>query len=281
MLACTSCADERFAEEQMAAPPLFEIANSKGEVEGWMLGTIHSLPDGTDWRTDEIERVLNLADTLYVEVANLDDSTYLQQTFINLATTPGQPMLTSRIRPSQREELRDLVARSSYSIEDFNSIETWAAALMLARVSSFGEAENGVDLALLSEFPSESVFEFEGAEKQLGIFDQLDERDQRDLLQAVVEDTRLAEVEPDRLAKAWFTGDTQALVTATTTGMMGDPELRAALLVQRNVDWVEQLRPVLDASARPLIAVGAGHLVGDDSMIDLLVDRGYTLRSLH
>ena len=38
------------------SPPFYEISNANGEVEGWMLGTIHALPDGVNWRTPAIDQ---------------------------------------------------------------------------------------------------------------------------------------------------------------------------------------------------------------------------------
>ncbi len=77
---------------------------------------------------------------------------------------------------------------------------------------------------------------------------------------------------------AWKTGDLSALEKSSGAGLLADPELRAALLTSRNEAWMSHLLPILDRSERPLIAVGAAHLLGEDGLPALLAREGYTVR---
>jgi uncharacterized protein YbaP (TraB family) len=54
------------------------------------------------------------------------------------------------------------------------------------------------------------------------------------------------------------------------------PKMHDLMLTQRNNRWVEII-PTKVADAPTLIAVGAGHLIGEDGLIKLLRDKGYTL----
>ena len=49
------------------------------------------------------------------------------------------------------------------------------------------------------------------------------------------------------------------------------------LLTNRNAKWVPQIEAMLDAPGTKLVAVGAGHLAGPDSVIKMLRDKGYTV----
>ena len=278
LLAMSGCADA--PERDEADPPLYRIIGSDGSIEGWMLGTIHALPDGVRWRTKGVERVIRNADYLVVEIAALDDREGLTRTFRELATTPGQPHIYDRVDSASLAALSRLISRSDYSPEDFSSTETWAVSLMLAQLSATGKTANGVDKAVIRDFGGRDVREFEGGAEQLGIFDSLPEKEQRDLLKGVLEETEVAERDPGRLSRAWISGDETALEEATLTGIMADPELRNALLVARNERWTAQLLPMLNAPERPLIAVGAGHLVGDDSLPAMLKTHGFTVERI-
>ncbi|GMN01526.1 TraB/GumN family protein [Erythrobacter sp. MTPC3] len=275
VLALAGCSEAPQDGPVDADPLLYEIIGTDGAVEGWMLGTIHSLPDGIRWRTPAITQAIDDADYLIVEVAALEDGEAIARTFAQLATTPGQAQLAERIDPALHGELDALIDRSSYSAEDFSATETWAAALMLARVEATGEPANGVDRAIIRDFTGRQVREFEGATMQLGIFDSLPEADQRDLLEGVLREVETLRNRPDRLHSAWLSGDTSVLEEATRTGIMADPELHTALIVERNFRWAEMLQDDLKAAPRPLIAVGTGHLVGPDSLAVLLEKRGY------
>ena len=243
-----------------------------------MLGTIHLLPDGVAWRTKDIDRIVSEADLLFVEISDMGNQEALGRIFVDLGTSQGLPALAQRVPPSKRERLAELIARSGYSPTDFTGIETWAAALILTQSENLGEAENGVDRAILNDFSGREVREFEGAYAQLSIFDRLEEEDQRVLLTSTVQDADQAEAEAQRLLEAWLEGDEATLEEATVTGALKDQQVRDALLVDRNTAWIGKLVPVLRGSAKPLVAVGAAHLVGDDGLPALLEKRGYTVR---
>lgn len=283
LLALAGCSDA--SDESRSVPdvdPLvFEITNANGDVEGWLLGTIHALPDGTQWRTPAIEGTISKADLLLVEVARLDDRNAIARTFAALATTPGQPPLHSKVTEDRRALLDTVLIEADRTAESFGSTETWAAALILSRVGSTGNARNGIDTVLLGDFSNREVREFEGVRGQLGIFDRLPEEDQRDLLEGVLDEIAMTRNDPDRLRQAWLSGDEAELETATKRGIMSDPELYRILLVDRNASWTLKLEDVLRGKERPLVAVGAGHLVGRDSIAAMLEQRGYTVTRLH
>ncbi len=280
-LAACKQPDAPASGEPAPSPLLYEIANADGETEGWLFGTIHALPDNVEWRTTALAKANARADMLIVEIAALDDSAAISRIYSRLARSPGLPPITQRVSPDNRAKLDILIARSAFERSDFDRVETWAASLMLAQLAKSGDAKNGVDRAMLVEFEGREIREFEGATAQFSIFDQLPEADQRDLLEGVMADIEKAEEEPAALREAWLTGDEDALIEATQSGIMADPELREALLVERNRDWTGQLVPILTEDELPMVAVGAGHLVGPDGMPAMLRARGYSVRPLH
>src|SRR3990167_9192202 len=281
LLALTGCKQDRStADAEAPAPLLWEIRDNAGAVRGWLFGTIHALPDGARWRTQRLEQVGDQADLLVVEIATLEDREKMAQIFTRLATSPALPDIGMRVPESSRPALFGLIDQTDYTAADFAQIETWAAALILAQAGDSGDASNGADRALLNDFAGRKVHEFEGTEKQLVIFDTLPEADQRDLLLAVMEEVRANEGDPERLRRAWLAGDAETLETAASTGLMEDPELREALLVRRNRDWVGQLDAILASGERPLVAVGTAHLLGPDGLPTLLARRGYTTRRI-
>jgi uncharacterized protein YbaP (TraB family) len=264
-----------------ASPILYELADANGQQRGWLFGTIHSLPDDLQWRTADLNQAIDDADLLVVEIAELDNSAALFKLFTRLATTPNQPDIGSRVPASLRPELFALIEQSDYQASDFGDVETWAAALILAQASADRDSGDGADKIIIREFKGRPVEEFEGAELQLGIFDQLPERDQSDLLVGVIEEEKLRAADPTRLRRAWLAGDSATLEDATTTGLMADPELRAALLVNRNRDWTDKLVRILNRGDKPLVAVGAAHLVGPDGLPAMLEKHGFRVKQIN
>lgn len=259
-----------------ARPALWQVTGPQGE-QGWLFGTIHALRQPHDWQTPQFAAALQQSDRIVVEVAGLDQPDLIARTFAELARTPGQPALTSRIPAAHRPALERLLLRTDTDDARFADVETWAAALTLARAADPEQDTSlGVDRAILKLAGTRPVVELEGAAAQLRIFDALPEAEQRDLLGATVAEAG-ATRDPDELARAWANGDLARLEAETQRGLLADPELRAALLVQRNRAWTNQIAAMLASKQRPFIAVGAAHLVGADGLPALLAARGYAV----
>lgn len=281
-LALASC-------ERAASPPdlppgdpaLWEITLADGRPAGWLFGTIHSLPDGAQWRTPAIDKAIVGADLLVVEAKDLENSSKLAATFTRLSHSPeGLPPLSERVPPAMRARLAALLAKGGYREADFKATETWAAAITLAQLADDSIGENGVDRALLRDFRARRVDELEGIEGQFAIFDALPEADQRDLLGAVVAEDTMTTGDTAKLARLWLAGDMAAIAREGDEGMLADPELKQALLVERNRDWAQRIVTLLKSGQRPLVAVGAAHLAPPEGLPELLAKQGYTVRRL-
>lgn len=262
------------------SPALFEISSPNGAVEGWMFGTIHSLPDGVAWETEALERVLSRADLLVVEISDLDQAAKLREVFTERAYTAGQPPLAAKVPDALRDELLAILARHDVAVDAFAEMKTWAAALTLSQYAETGDAANGVDRALLRKVPPEQVIELEGAARQLDVFDGLPEAEQRDLLAAVIADMTRNRKNPSRHAADWYRGRIDHLADPATSALLADPELREALYAGRNRDWARRLATLLARDPRPLVAVGSAHLAGEDGLPALLAAEGYQVRRI-
>jgi hypothetical protein len=278
LAACSQQPDTAKAEGPY--PALWEIADANGAVEGWMFGTIHALPDDTRWRSPRLDAVMGQADMLVVEVANLEDGAELSRLFEQMAFDRPAGPIGDRIDPDLRDEFEALLVKAKVRRTYFDPMDSWAAALALAQVAQSAKSENGADRALLAAFDKREVVELEGARGQLAIFDSLPEAEQRDLLNAVLEESRAYDDGIGTLAQAWLEGDTKRLTDLTRQGILADPELEDALLIRRNASWTAQVENLLSASEKPLIAVGAGHLLGEEGLPKKLEARGYTVRRI-
>jgi uncharacterized protein YbaP (TraB family) len=277
---CSDAPGDAAADSPPPNPLLFEIAAADGTVEGWLFGTIHALPPGTIWETPELTNAATEADLLVVEVAALGDREALARTFATLGTSPGLPPLAERLPAELADPVADLVARAGLSAARQVQTESWAAAIMLAQLGAPGDPANGADKALIARFAGRPVRELEGAAGQLSLFDRLPEAQQRVMLASVVREAERAGTDPERLQRAWLAGDAATIEAATREGFLADPALREALLTARNRRWAAALVPMLKEAPRPLVAVGAAHLVGPDGVAALLAAEGYAVRRL-
>lgn len=257
---------------QPAEPALWRVEDAQGRV-GWLFGTIHNSPVPLDWQTPAVRAALDRSGAIVVEVGNLADEAQVGATFARLAKAAGQPPLSQRVPPQDRPALAALLKQAGHRDGDFTAMDTWAAALTLARAGgNASDTRNGVDRAVVALAGNRPVLELEGAERQLGLFDSLPETEQRDLLAAVVREADL----PDRdLAAAWRKGDMAALERETRTGLLADPELREVLFTGRNRDWTLRVAAMVRQGRRPFVAVGAAHMAGPDGLPAMLGRQGF------
>jgi len=273
------CGERETAAPQPASPALWSVEDSAGDTLGWLFGTIHALPDGARWETPALATAIDGAGMLVVEVRDLDPER-TAAAFDRLARDEPGPPLAERLPPAARRDLAQLFASKGVAANRFDGLETWAAALALARLGAAAPARNGVDQALIARFAGRSVMELEGAARQLAIFDGLPERDQRSLLTAVLAEQRDPAADARALAEAWLAGDLARLERTTRRGLLADPALHRALSAERNAAWTRDLLPLLRSGGRPLIAVGAAHMLGADGLPALLAAEGYRVRRL-
>ena len=102
------------------------------------------------------------------------------------------------------------------------------------------------------------------------------EEQKRFLLMTLEESTQL-DAQVDELVGAWQAGDTDALARMLSEEFDDFPELYRPLTEDRNRAWVEQLDGLLDDRDDYLVVVGALHLVGRNSVVELLRQRGHTV----
>ena len=82
------------------------------------------------------------------------------------------------------------------------------------------------------------------------------------------------------MLKAWSSGDVNGIAKTFDRDLSGSPELQQSLIHQRNSNWRKWIEQRLDKPGAVLVAVGAGHLAGKDSVLEMLKKDGYKVRRL-
>lgn len=272
------CADSE-ARLTGSHPALWEIRSTEGDIAGWLFGTIHALPQDTVWRFDALDQAIDTSGMLLVEVANLNDSDAVAAIFRQKAyDRPPDAAVAQRIDPAMRADYIRFARTVGTDESELDRMESWAAALTLASLSRSGEPAAGVDRQLIADYCDRPIGELEGAERQFATFDALPEREQRDLLDAVLAEAIDKGGPQNTILAAWLKGDVGRLDVLTREGMLADPELRQILLIDRNRDWAVRIVRAMQESRKPLVAVGAGHMLGEDGLPALLAAHGYEVR---
>lgn len=276
--ACGQADDRKGAEPPRVA--LWEIADASG-ARAWIMGTVHALPKGTDWRSPTIDKAVAASDRIVFEIGEELDPKIAGDALSRLAFTPGLPPPSTRVSAQYRPALAKIFRKLDVTDATFADEESWAVALQIAAIAGQREGidpDNGVEPELRKLAGSKPIEGLETIDSQFAIFDRLPSPDQTVLLEQVAKDAASPEDEDADMMKMWLRGDTEGIDRESRTGFLADPQLRAALLTDRNERWANQLDKMLEGGARPFIAVGASHVSGPDGLPAIMARHGWTIR---
>lgn len=276
-----TCMGKDEAPKPEARVALWQIMDKGGTVRGWMFGTVHALPPGTQWQRPEITDALAKSDRLVLEIAEPLDQTIAGEALARLAGTDGLPPPSQRLPVAYRDKLAKVYRKLGLSDADFQDTESWAVALQLGAIAgqkAGADPQSGVEPKLRELAGAKPIAGFETIDSQFGIFDTLPDREQLVLLKEVADEAASDTDEDADMVTLWLRGDDLGIAREASTGFLADSGLHLALLTNRNRAWADQLDAMLKAGAKPFVAVGAAHLAGSDSLQRLMLARGWTIK---
>ena len=267
----------------IATPALWEVSDADTTI--YLFGTIHLLPSDLQWQTPQLKKAVANSQQLVVEtIVDDKDPTKLMSAMASLAfNTPNLPPLMERVPAAKRPALAAAIKQTGYPPQALDRMETWAAAFILLG-SKFRELglSGGVEGVLRGDFAAQgkSVGELESNLDQLGFFDKLPEAAQRSLLEGAIEDNKSMDRDFGGMLKAWTKGDVEGIARTFDRDLSASPALQSALIKQRNANWSKWIENRLATPGSVMIAVGAGHLAGKSSVLEMLKKDGYQVRRL-
>jgi uncharacterized protein YbaP (TraB family) len=284
LLTLGSGASAAQAGTHVARPALWSVSDADTTV--YLFGTIHLLPDNYQWRTPKIEQAVGGSQQLVIEtIVDEKDPMKLFGILMRIGMSPGLPPLVDRVPADKRAALLDAVKKSGFPPKTLDNMETWAAAFILLgnQFKDLGlKNDQGVEMTLRSAFAGQGkpIGELESNLEQLTFFDQLPEQAQRELLEGAIEQASTVRTDFNDMLTAWVRGDVKAIARSFNRDLAASPELAQALIKQRNANWSKWIEQRMAQPGAVMVAVGAGHLAGRDSVIDLLKREGYRVRRL-
>jgi uncharacterized protein len=258
-------------------PGLWKVADADTTI--YLFGSIHLLPQNYKWQTPVFDRAANAASELILEVGDLDDQAKTMQAFMAIAMSPDNVPVLDRITPSKRAELAAMIKQAGYPPDSLNAFDTWAVAISLSATMIQGmklSPADGVEHVLAARFRAQKkpVSGLETASQQFGYFDTLPEAAQRVFLTSLVDEKGNMDAEFTKMISAWGKGDDKAIALSFDDELRLSPELSEVLLRKRNANWADWVATRMAKPGTLMIAVGAGHLAGDQSVQALLAKRG-------
>jgi uncharacterized protein YbaP (TraB family) len=207
----------------------------------------------------------------------------MQAKMLELGLYPeGQNMLQN-LDADTRQMLEKKMVELGLPLEQFSRFKPWFMALTLTTLELQKLGFNpiyGVDVHFYNKATADGkeIGALEPVAYQLNLLGKMDKQDQNAFLNQTLKDLSLVNELASDLVKFWKAGDAINLHALLYESFKDYPDLHDRLLIQRNKNWVEKVETVMRENKNVLFVVGAGHLVGPESVVDLLRKKGYTVK---
>ncbi len=272
------------AQAAIAQPPAWLVSDEDSQIV--LFPTVHALPDGIDWQSEALKTAIDRADEVWTEIGKTDDPT-LQPEIQRLIATYGmspEKKLSERLDEAQNAKLAAGLEDLQIPPAAIEGLQPWLAALMLtqadlARAGIVGE--RGVETHLAEIFGDRPVRNLETAAEQTKLLAEFEPALQVDFLMSAVDGIGQSADRLKAISEDWAEGDLTSMEQELLEEMRSDyPDIYAAVFTVRNKAWAEMLDTELQGSGTDFVAVGAGHLVGDDAVQVLLQSKGYAVKQI-
>lgn len=271
------------ARAEGSGPPLWVLRDADSTV--YLYGTIHLLRPGTAWDSDKVDAAFDSASEVWVEIANQDDQSVVMPVIQQYGVDPSRPLST--VLSAEDFAAFDALAKANgASGAALDAYRPWLAAFMVSMngpLQAGYRPDAGVDKTLMdrARASGKTLRGFETADIQVRLIAGMGEEGQVAYLNHYVRNTDGIVPNLDQTVAAWLKGDVAEVgrLSRYNTGDVHADVHNAALIV-RNADWVRQIEEMMTGSGTAFVAVGAAHLMDNDSVIDMLKAKGFTVERL-
>jgi uncharacterized protein YbaP (TraB family) len=260
-----------------ADPALWVVRDEDTTI--YLFGTFHLL-DGRPWFNDEVKTAFDASSELVMEAILPTDPAALQPLVMRYAVDPQGRTLSSRLNAEQNAALGRALTGAGIPAATFDRFEPWFVAMTLAvlgaqKLGISGESGPETVLTRAANARRIPIGELEGFEFQLRLLDGMPEALQVAQLREALEknDEIAAKLAP--MLAAWSTGDVERLAALMNEEQDEDDRaLHRLIFTDRNAAWARWIQERMARPGTVFVAVGAGHLAGEDGVQAVLARSG-------
>lgn len=208
-----------------------------------------------------------------------------QVELMSKASLPDGVTLKDQLSEPVYRDLQRHVTAAGLGAGALDTLKPAFAALTLTviQMQKLGaDPEKGIDQYFFNRAGKDrkTIVALETVDSQIALLTGFTKSEGEDFLKSLLEQIDQVETVYNDLVKAWKNGDTTLLEKVLNDSMRDSPELYSKFITGRNKEWLPRIEKLLDGSTNAVVIVGAGHLIGPDSVVDLLARQGRKLRQL-
>jgi len=268
--------------ELPAQPPMWVVSDADSEIT--LYPTLHILPDGVEWKSEEMQKRLADAEEVWFEIKPGSQSDpNIQMTVVKLGFDPTSSLL-SKLNEDEIAKLESAIAPLGMTAQAVDPMKPWMASTLVgvgALMDKGFSPDAGVEAQLEPMVAGKKIRALETAEGQVEMLASMPEEVQLEMLRQSLADLDDTVELLNEMVQDWAVGNVEDLEDDLIDEMKAEyPSVYDIIFTNRNENWADQIEKEMQGSGTDFIAVGAGHLVGDDSVQAILKARGFTVKRL-
>lgn len=262
---------------------VWKIAGQSNTI--YLLGSVHFLRAEDYPLPTVFESAYLNAEELYMELDldDLDPVHVVQITQEKGMLKDGQSL--RKLMGRDYEEAARHAEQIGLDLAMLNSAKPWLAAMTVVQLqlTKLGyDQSHGVEMHFVRKAQSDrkEIHGLETMQYQLELLDDLSPSSQRDFFLQTLAEAADMEEDMKSIMAAWRSGDSDLVAEQMLAELKEFPGLYRALIADRNENWLTTVRKLLSEDRDFLVIVGAGHLAGEDSLVNKLERLGYSAEQL-
>lgn len=291
MLSLTACARDSRPQIPVAVAASSDQPGSVWVVDSpktggrlFLCGTIHILREEDYPLSPAYEGAYANSSRIILELPpGAGEGASMTSRMRELGMLPAGTSLQSSLSPETWGKIQKWAVSRQVDPASLNRYRPWFVSLLITSTeyAALGaKPQLGVDQyfearAKRDEKPAEGL---ETVELQLQLFAGLTAAQQQEMLEQTLAEVSTLPKEYDDMIDAWKKGDLKKLHERLFREAERFPELMDIFLFHRNQSWMAHLEALLQKGDKAMLLVGTGHFTADKGLIQLLKNKGYTVR---
>nr|WP_294787587.1 TraB/GumN family protein [uncultured Flavobacterium sp.] len=250
---------------------LWEVSGGSLKKTSYLYGTIHMICSKDYFLSEKVKKAFDNVDQLYLEINFTDPNEMSQMQQLAMGKEP----LSKRLSPEQLVKL-DAILKSTTGM-NVQQVDSFSLLTVLSLISikSFGCVDLKFYEMEFSDLAKKRNITISGLETVKSQFEVLENAYSNDEIIKLLE-TSTSE-ETTELVDSYKNENIDTMYALTTDPKVTSEKTKNQIVDGRNLNWVK-IMPELMNQKSVFFAVGAGHLGGENGVINLLRKKGFTVK---
>ena len=259
---------------------LWQISGNGLQKPSYLFGTFHLMCKDDIQFSDQLKTALANSTIMYMEL-DMDDPGLMLSGML-LMTMKGGKKLSDFYSKEEYKKIKIFFKDSiSAPLSFLQTMKPYMLLALLYPKMMPCKTVSGVEeeLMKLAKSQKKEIKGLETIELQAAVFDSIPYEEQAKELLKSIDSMEMNKKNFDTMMRVYKSQRLSAIEALFSKSEFGMQDHEDILLNKRNINWVEQLGTILKKE-NVFIAVGAGHLVGENGLIALLRKKGYKVLPL-